>query len=1729
MSTFERMLQVLADRAGKALPAANGMRDGRRKTRQSGQAERRSSGRHSISSPLESLEPRLAMAIDLFATGGDWAVITSDQADDVYVQQVATVSQDLIVADNASFNNYQTIGNIDSFRTVYATNGTAVGVGGIRPTGIGDETTTRFVLARGSVLASADISGTIRYAGSTWNFSNDGSGTTLRITDGALVNLTSNPEYVRPIRAELVRAAAPEQEGGGATNPKGDDSIFIYWSAVPVRVDGIADSPTIEDVTYRSAATPAGQVESQRGLLSSAGTTHRFQLPVTKTNPGGIVPGTFSGILQVSNTTIGFRTDSLFSGRLYFSNGSTTGVFNANDGDGARASIRQVEGGVDFETGVVTLSFWTIPYGTPPNRSVQDPGFTSLSASYAVYNQDALSSELTFSPGQDFTRELYVDLLTPDSTFNADSKILASPTLSQISLRATNINLNAQTQTNHRLDIAASAVDRNAVVFGARGRVIANASGVITGVAIPAGSGGQGYDDDPSVVINVTVTGGEGSGWTGRAVSQNGTIVRVDMRTEGSGYTGDPSGMTVTIDPPTIVDADENDRYPLLDRPLAEAVKVNASVAANIYDIRISDDPATTHTNRGQLFVSSTGSLSGALSDSAATANTPAASVFVQADMSDLIIEGAIHGGTQSYLLRSPTAASPLTPFAFTTVSPLTAADTGLIRGGSVAVTLGNDAPTFEQQSVATNNVSLRTQIDSFRIRAATRKGVPLDGPFPYDLSIREVDSISFDAVAASGRPISLSASGNITFTAALATAGDLLIAAGRDFTVSAPLSTSRGTVEISAANLSVNNSIRVLDPASDETRDDIILTATAGDLSLTGAVAGVNNVRLVQRNRAGATGRIYGPSRVIGRNLNVEAEGSADIRTDVVSLSGRAVGDFSVDEIDDLSIPSLRSLGFVTIRANGTDPGTGHPLTPNTIALKANLEDVSRLQVSAPRGSVDVVSNTTKMLTLGDPLTIGNGTAKAMQAAGSVELRSTAGPIAVADAPLGGGSAFAARVATTVPLVATYAQRTPGIFAATLTGNSNGQLVVDGISPRVGERVLVRAQPAGRERENGIYTVTAAGGNGRPYILTRSLDSDTSAELVRGSFIRVSEGSFRDRLFTVGYGSVFGSSPISVTLATNRADANRARIATTTVLAASYNAAAGTVSGSGGIPVIDGVRLGAGDRVLVRLGTTVGGSTANGLYEVASVGGIGLTWSLRRAIDIDTGNPITTGYVATSDGSFRASKTGQAFLVDYDALGNDAMRLTALNAGQPSTSIGSDDINDTVTFVVASTAGTNDSAGSLGKMLRLRQVNIPSQSMAFAFASVLPAQGGSPAGVIRLTQELPVISKAFAINGANRFPLASTAGASTTPRIFIDGSRITTTRLGTPSSLASDVNGIEFVTGSQAAGLTAGASLANVTLGGFAKGAAVSVSATGGILLDTLTVGRNETGDRLINRTGVHLKSGGDATILGSTIVGSAVAGVQTDAGAAGITIVGTTIGAVDQANLVGVAYTGGTGRIGVNPLPTTAVIATAIQDSVVLTFPATVPQSALYLGQSVIGSGVQPGTVITAISGSRVSLSAPVSVNGAVNVTLGTPRRNTVVSNLTGMNLTGGSSIVTQTDVANSAYNGINIMVNSHSIGTSAVRNAKTNNAIFGNGGIGISLGAAVSRPIVIGNTFGGTFQGTPAGSNRGGNVVAGNAAVNGRYKPNGKGIDSAGNLHITAAVAAKPKVAFPWRPRR
>jgi hypothetical protein len=104
-----------------------------------------------------------------------------------------------------------------------------------------------------------------------------------------------------------------------------------------------------------------------------------------------------------------------------------------------------------------------------------------------------------------------------------------------------------------------------------------------------------------------------------------------------------------------------------------------------------------------------------------------------------------------------------------------------------------------------------------------------------------------------------------------------------------------------------------------------------------------------------------------------------------------------------------------------------------------------------------------------------------------------------------------AARVATTAVLPSTaaiiYSNGASGV-GATLTRGENGALgVIDGVTLSVSDRILVKNQATAFQ--NGIYTVTAVGSGGAPYVLTRATDADqTSTELRYGLATTITVGT---------------------------------------------------------------------------------------------------------------------------------------------------------------------------------------------------------------------------------------------------------------------------------------------------------------------------------------------------------------------------------------------------------------------------------------------------------------------------------------------------------------------------------------------------------------------------------------------------------------------------------------------
>ncbi len=98
---------------------------------------------------------------------------------------------------------------------------------------------------------------------------------------------------------------------------------------------------------------------------------------------------------------------------------------------------------------------------------------------------------------------------------------------------------------------------------------------------------------------------------------------------------------------------------------------------------------------------------------------------------------------------------------------------------------------------------------------------------------------------------------------------------------------------------------------------------------------------------------------------------------------------------------------------------------------------------------------------------------------------------------------------ATTTNLVGTYLNGVSGV-GATFTVTATGAFTLDGTTPPVNSRILIKDQSTGFQ--NGVYDLTVAGTIGVSPILTRSLDYNTAASINAGDLVPVINGTINQR-----------------------------------------------------------------------------------------------------------------------------------------------------------------------------------------------------------------------------------------------------------------------------------------------------------------------------------------------------------------------------------------------------------------------------------------------------------------------------------------------------------------------------------------------------------------------------------------------------------------------------------------
>jgi hypothetical protein len=527
----------------------------------------------------------------------------------------------------------------------------------------------------------------------------------------------------------------------------------------------------------------------------------------------------------------------------------------------------------------------------------------------------------------------------------------------------------------------------------------------------------------------------------------------------------------------------------------------------------------------GRLLVSEQGALANSLTTPGAS---PAGLLDVQASHADVIFAGTVNATQQTYLLQSP-----LDPraYSFTTVSPTTGVQSGTILGGTVGVTLANDAG---------GEMNVRTTINTLRMTAASTASQPA---LPYAINVADSDSLTVDAVPASSRPIAIDAAAALTVTSAVTTSGDLALGATTKLTMSGPISSAAGNVTLRS------NAITATVPVTaGGTRNvSIQSTSATGDVVLDGLVQAGGGAKAPVRaattaNVDLATGGLLvvdGVALVAGDRVLVKNQTSALENGIYVASAG------AWTRAADASVSQLFVPGFTTAVREGAQQGAwtfANPAIPTLDQTAIAFVPASAVQTYVP---ARVATTANVNLAAGGLLTVDG---VALAAGDRVLVRSQSNPrqngLYVADAGpwvrasdantvaelLAGSYVFVTEGATTgqkgyvladdavqvgntplnFNLFTVQATRTNNYSPARIQSNVvaattlNVDLAappaeIDGVTLVANDLVLVKNQFDAAA--NGIYIFTGAS-------LQRWSGANSSAALPRGTVVYVEQGA---------------------------------------------------------------------------------------------------------------------------------------------------------------------------------------------------------------------------------------------------------------------------------------------------------------------------------------------------------------------------------------------------------------------------------------------------------------------------------------------------------------------------------------------------------------------------------------------------------------------------------------------
>lgn len=201
---------------------------------------------------------------------------------------------------------------------------------------------------------------------------------------------------------------------------------------------------------------------------------------------------------------------------------------------------------------------------------------------------------------------------------------------------------------------------------------------------------------------------------------------------------------------------------------------------------------------------------------------------------------------------------------------------------------------------------------------------------------------------------------------------------------------------------------------------------------------------------------------------------------------------------------------------------GTASGLTAGNVTTNANLTGV----ITSVGNATSIASQTgtgTKFVvdtspTLVTPV-LGVASATTLSMSGAInmnshQINSVTDPTSAQDAATkayvdsvasGLAPKQACYAGSTVNIAGTYVNGVAGV-GATFTITATGALSIDGVSPPINSRILIKNQSTGFQ--NGVYDLTVVGTTGVSPVLTRSLNYNTAADIDAGDLLPIINGT---------------------------------------------------------------------------------------------------------------------------------------------------------------------------------------------------------------------------------------------------------------------------------------------------------------------------------------------------------------------------------------------------------------------------------------------------------------------------------------------------------------------------------------------------------------------------------------------------------------------------------------------